>query len=308
MIRVVAAAGEDAAAAVLARAEALTAEDKQVLRIRVEVDDHPGITENLIAFGAARRVREGAEILPGLLWQCASLWMPQARPPFPALPTITDGRRHPLRPETPSGIVYARTIPWLGRTLSFRTMTEPGDVALFSVWMNDPRVAEVWQERGTLSEHAAYIARLQDYPASLPLFGCLDGAPFGYFELYWARESRLGPLYDADPYDRGWHVAIGDAAVRGRAQLSAWLPSLMHYLFLDDPRTVRIVGEPRADHAQQIRNLHGSGFGTIATVDFPHKRAMLVSLSREHFFRDRLWVPGAAVADAVPRPPAVPRD
>ncbi|URD38548.1 acetyltransferase [Methylobacterium tardum] len=190
--------------------------------------------------------------------------------------------------------------------MSFRTLTEPGDVILFSTWMNDPRVAAVWQETGTLEAHAAYIAQLQADPATLPLLGCLDGAPFGYFELYWARESRLGPLYESGPYDRGWHVAIGDDAVRGRPYLSAWLPSLMHYLFLDEPRTQRIVGEPRADHAQQIWNLHASGFATIATVDFPHKRAALVALSRAHFVRDRLWVPGAAAADAAPRPPSVP--
>jgi RimJ/RimL family protein N-acetyltransferase len=295
----------EAAEAILARAEALTAADTRVHRIGVEAE--PEALGRLLALGAARRCGGGVEILPALLWQCAARWLPAARPPFPALFTATEGRRHPLRPEPPAGTVYARAIPWLGRRLSFRTMTDPGDVALFSAWMNDPRVAAIWQEHGTLSEHAAYIARLQADPAGLPLLGCLDGVPFGYFELYWARESRLGPLYESGPYDRGWHVAIGDAAVRGRPHLSAWLPSLMHYLFLDEPRTERIVGEPRADHAQQIRNLHNSGFGTLATVDFPHKRAALVALSREHFFRDRLWVPGAA-ADAAPRPPAVPGD
>ncbi|MDP4021016.1 GNAT family N-acetyltransferase [Methylobacterium sp. NEAU 140] len=302
-------AADDAAAAaeaVLARAEALTAEDTRAHRVLAKFGAHPAAADRLVALGAARRTGEGAEILPGLLWQCAGRWLPAPRPPFPELYTVTGGRRHPLRPETAPGTVYARAIPWLGRTLSFRTMTEPGDVALFSGWMNDPRVAAIWEEAGSLEAHGAYIAGLQADPATLPLFGCLDGAPFGYFELYWARESRLGPLYEAGPYDRGWHVAIGDAAVRGRAHLSAWLPALMHYLFLDDPRTARIVGEPRSDHAQQIRNLHGSGFGTVATIDFPHKRATLVSLTREHFFRDRLWVPGAAAADATPRPPAIP--
>lgn len=289
--------------AVLARAEAMTAEGAAVLRIGVEAA--VGVSERLMAMGAARRAGETTEILPGLLWQCAARWLPQARPPFPEVPVLTNGRRHPLRPETPTGTVYARAIPWLGRTLSFRTLTEPGDAALFSGWMNDERVAAVWDERGDLDRHRAYIADLQADPHTLPLFGCLDGRPFAYFELYWARESRLGAHYESGPYDRGWHVAIGDAAVRGRANLSAWLPSLMHYVFLDDPRTQRIVGEPRADHAQQIRNLHASGFGTIATIDFPHKRAALVSLTRDHFFRDRLWVPGAAAADATPRPAAV---
>ncbi len=292
------------AEAILARAEALTAADTRAHRIVVEAD--PALGDRLLALGAARRGGDGIEILPGLLWQCASRWLPSPRPPFPELFTATDGRRHPLRPTTPEGTVYARAIPWLGQSLSFRTMTQPGDAALFSAWMNDPRVAEIWQETGSLAAHEAYLARLQADPATLPLLACLDGTPFGYIELYWARESRLGPLYEAGPYDRGWHVAIGDAGRRGRAILSAWLPSLMHYLFLDEPRTQRIVGEPRADHAQQIRNLHASGFGTVATVDFPHKRAALVNLSREHFVRDRLWVPGAAAADADPRPPAVP--
>ena len=296
--------GAGAAEAVLTCAEALSAQDTGVQRILMEAED-PDVARRILALGAARRVGGRVEILPGLLWQCAARWLPDARPPFPELHTVTAGRRHPLRPGTPDGTVYAREIPWLGRTLSFRTMTGSGDVALFSSWMNDPRVADVWEEQGTLTEHGAYLARLQADPASLPLFGCLDSKPFGYFELYWARESRLGALYEAQPYDRGWHVAIGDPDVRGRPYLSAWLPSLMHYLFLDDPRTQRIVGEPRADHVQQIRNLHGSGFGTIATVDLPHKRAALVALSRDHFFRDRLWVPGAAAADAVPRPPVV---
>ncbi len=295
---------EAGAEAILARAEALTAADTRAHRIVAEAD--PATADRLVALGAARRSADGIEILPGLLWQCASRWLPSPRPPFPEVFTATDGRRHPLRPETPEGTVYARTIPWLGQRLSFRTMSEPGDAALFSAWMNDPRVAEIWQETGSLAAHEAYLARLRADPATLPLLACLDGKPFGYIELYWARESRLGPLYEAGPYDRGWHVAIGEAEYRGRAILSAWLPSLMHYLFLDEPRTRRIVGEPRADHAQQIRNLHASGFGTVATVDFPHKRAALVSLSREHFVRDRLWVPGAAAADATPRPAAVP--
>lgn len=86
-------------------------------------------------------------------------------------------------------------------------------------------------------------------------------------------------------------MLIGDGEIRGKAYISAWLPSLMHYIFLDDPRTQRIVGEPRIDHVQQIRNLDRSGFAKVKAFDFPHKRAMLVMLLRERFFGERLWVP-----------------
>ena len=81
-----------------------------------------------------------------------------------------------------------------------------------------------------------------------------------------------------------------------RESVSAWLPSLMHFMFLDDPRTQRIVGEPAASHAQQIRNLDRSGFAKVKHVHFPHKRALLVQLLRERFFADRLWAPDNAGA------------
>ena len=125
----------------------------------------------------------------------------------------------------------------------------------------------------------------------LPLIGCFGDVPFGYFEVYWAKENRIAPFYDADDYDRGWHVVVGEDAYRGRRYISAWLPSLMHYMFLDDCRTQRIVGEPAAAHSQQLRNLELSGFAKIKNFDFPHKRATLVMLLRERFFGDRLWLP-----------------
>ena len=67
----------------------------------------------------------------------------------------------------------------------------------------------------------------------------------------------------------------------------------MHYMFLDDHRTMRIVGEPAAAHLQQLRNLDRAGFARIKNFDFPHKRATLVMLLRERFFADRLWQPAA---------------
>ena len=86
-------------------------------------------------------------------------------------------------------------------------------------------------------------------------------------------------------------MLIGEPDYRGRPFITAWLPSLMHFIFLDEPRTMRILGEPDAAHAQQLRNLERSGFDHFATVDLPTKRAALVALQRERFDRERLWLP-----------------
>ena len=117
-----------------------------------------------------------------------------------------NGRRHPLRPAQPRGLVYARFIPWLGQTISFRAVRLEDDLERFHRWMNDPRVEQIWSEAGDIATHRAYLERLLADPHMLPLIGCFDGQPFGYFELYWAKENRLGPYYDAHDYDRGWHV------------------------------------------------------------------------------------------------------
>jgi hypothetical protein len=105
--------------------------------------------------------------------------------------------------------------------------------------MNDPAVAHFWQEEGDLDKHRGYLQAIADDPHMLSLIGCFDEVPFGYFEVYWAKENRIAPFYDADDYDRGWHVLVGEPAFRGKRFATAWLTSISHCLFLDQGVTAR---------------------------------------------------------------------
>lgn len=285
--------GETRRLAALAALEAafVRAEDPAVLRLLAPDD----LAETLRLDGVAAEDAGGSLLASaGMLFQRPDLWLLGAGSGgYPQTHVVSNGRYHPRRPPKPAGLLYARHIPWLEQTLSFRVAGIDEDLERFHRWQNDPRVAFFWQEEGDLAKHRAYLeAQLSD-PHTMPLIASLGGVPFGYFEVYWAKENRIGAFYDAQDYDRGWHVLIGEEHVRGRAYVSAWLPSLVHFMFLDDARTQRIVGEPRADHHQQIRNLDRSGFAKVKEFDFPHKRAMLVMLLRERYFADRLWVPRA---------------
>ncbi|WP_435106249.1 GNAT family N-acetyltransferase [Arhodomonas sp. AD133] len=226
-----------------------------------------------------------------ILWQQPRLWLPRVDEPFPLQYRLSDGRRHPRRAPKPEGLLYRRYIPWLGRTFSFRSVDVDRDLDLIHDWMNDPVVARFFQEDGSLDEHRRYLERTEKDPHIYSMIASLGDRPFGYFEVYWAKENRVAPYYDAHDYDRGWHVLIGDSEMRGKAYATAWLTSISHYLFLDEPRTQRIVGEPDVGHTQQIRNLDRSGYAKIKAFDFPHKRAMLVMMLRERFFSDALWWP-----------------
>lgn len=218
-------------------------------------------------------------------WQLPQPWLGTATgDAYPQLMQLSDGKRHPRRPPKPRGEVYRRFDARLGAWVSLRTLEIDQDVERFNRWQNNPRVEKFWQEAGSLEQHRQYLAKLEADPHALTLIGCFDDQPFAYFEAYWAKEDRIAPFYAAGDYDRGIHMLVGEEAHRGPHKVASWLSALVHYLFLDDPRTQRVVAEPRADNGRMIGYMHDQCFHCEKEFDFPHKRAALMILGRERFF------------------------
>ncbi|NER64733.1 acetyltransferase [Pseudomonas sp. MAFF212427] len=220
-----------------------------------------------------------------LFWQLPQPWLGQTLSgTYPQQMQITGGKRHPLRAPKARGEVYRRFDPRVGAWISLRTLEIDHDLERFNRWQNNPRVLNFWQEGGSLEQHRDYLSKLQADPHTLTLIGCFDDQPFAYFEAYWAKEDRIAPFYPADDYDRGIHMLVGEETHRGPHKVASWLSALVHYLFLDDPRTQRVVAEPRADNAKMIGYMHDQCFHCEKEFDFPHKRAALMVLGRERFF------------------------
>ncbi|KFA53046.1 Sat14 [Stachybotrys chartarum IBT 40293] len=196
---------------------------------------------------------------------------------------------HPIRPAKPApgSIIYSRWIPYLGEMFSMVAL-DPEDsehVRLFHEWQSDPRVLQGWTETKTLDQHRRYLEALHKDPHQLTVLAKWDDSPFAYFELYWAKENRLGGYIDAGDFDRGRHSFVGDVRFRGPLRVSAWWSSLMHYLFLDDPRTMYIVGEPRDTHSTVLMYDFIHGFGLDRFIDLPSKRSAFMRCSRDRFFQ-----------------------
>ena len=197
-----------------------------------------------------------------------------------------DGRDHPLRPPHPTGPCYERYDPVADVTVSFRSVDIDRDLDRFHRWMNDGRVSYFWELNQSKDELRAYLETLQAKPHSYPLIGCFDGEEAGYFETYWVREDRLGPYYDSQNYDRGWHGLIGERKHLGKVKTGAWLRGLAHYLFLDCPLTENILGEPRVDNAKLLSYADSLAYEKLKEFDFPHKRSALMCCRRERFFAE----------------------
>jgi RimJ/RimL family protein N-acetyltransferase len=193
-------------------------------------------------------------------WQISYPFMKLPSPVHYAISSV----RHPIRPR-PARKLYRRHIPSLNAILTFR-LARMDDAPMVNAWMNNPRVAKYWGEEGPLAKTQQFLQEGLEKRHSFPVIGsweevvARDGRvvesgveePFGYFEVYWVKEDSLGRYIAADDWERGVHVLVGEEKFRGGGRVKGWLGGLVHYCFLDDPRTMTVTMEPRVDNEKLV--------------------------------------------------------
>ncbi|KAL1892637.1 hypothetical protein Sste5346_006922 [Sporothrix stenoceras] len=234
--------------------------------------------------------------------------LPTYYPPSPLRYTMTGNVRHPARPRPPrmGEVFYNRYIPSVQQYLSLRVaslsprpvpyygpraspvsaqypppdraahLATLSDNALLQMWMAIPRVHKFWGDYSPDFLRTALASR-----HSFPVIGLWDGVPFGYFELYWVKEDILGLLIgaQADDFDRGLHVFVGEEWARGRVPL--WLSSIVQWIFTSDYRSMSVCIEPRVDNQRFIEHLQRAGFNKQREITFQHKQSWFGRLHRD---------------------------
>lgn len=234
--------------------------------------------------------------------------LPTYYPPSPLRYTMTGNVRHPARPRPPrmGEVFYNRYVPSVQQYLSLRVaslsprpvpyygpraspastqyppperaahLSTLSDNALLKEWMATPRVHKFWGDYTPEFLRTSLASR-----HSFPVIGLWDGVPFGYFELYWVKEDTLGLLIgaQADDFDRGLHVFVGEEWARGRVPL--WLTSIVQWIFASDYRSMSVCIEPRVDNQRFIEHLQREGFNKQREITFQHKQSWFGRLHRD---------------------------
>lgn len=175
----------------------------------------------------------------------------------------------------------------------------PSDTELLHYWMNDPRVAAAWGVSGSIDIQENFLKTRLNDRHSFPAIGCWDGKPFGFFEIYWAKEDTVGQYVTnkiMTDWDRGFRVLVGENQFRGRPRVRVWLSALIHCCLVADQKTESIFADPKTDNEKYknechnrptltyfrfIRYLQDAGFQGDETFPSPSQETALMRITRE---------------------------
>lgn len=201
--------------------------------------------------------------------------------------TVSSPLAQPFKPPPSAGPIYSRFIPGLNSHLTFRVASSSNskDVDLITGWHATDRVNEGWRQRLSREDQLAEMQKGESNAYTLGLIGEWDGEPWGYVEIYYAKHSNLVDFYTAGQHDRGFHALVGDERFRGPHRVRSWMGSVVHMMFLLDPSTRQCVSEPRLSNTKMVQYEQMVGGNVEKFIDFPHKRAALVTFGKERFFQ-----------------------
>lgn len=115
--------------------------------------------------------------------------------------------------------------------------------------------------------------------------GMLSVLPLSWTSTDFFQEDHFGVYCNAGDYDRGRHSLVGDTRYRGPHRVSAWWSGIIHFLFLDEPRTGTVLGEPKVTNNACLNYDLMTGFSITKHVDLTHKRSFAQKVGRERFFQ-----------------------
>ncbi|MBE0368743.1 acetyl CoA:N6-hydroxylysine acetyl transferase [Pseudoalteromonas aurantia 208] len=110
--------------------------------------------------------------------------------------------------------LYKRSDRDINYTISFKVIDPESDLALFHQWMNNPRVAQFWDQAWSEKALSEYIHNKLASPLSCHLSATLMKCHLVTSNSI--EVQKRASHYPRQAFDRGLHLLVGNELFRGR--------------------------------------------------------------------------------------------
>ncbi|WP_408011620.1 GNAT family N-acetyltransferase [Pseudalkalibacillus sp. A8] len=172
------------------------------------------------------------------------------------------------------------------KEISFEKVDYDRDLELIHKWMNEPHVIPFWQLDYPIEKFSQHLQEALADEHQMLLLGSLDGVPMSYWESYWAKGDVVEKSYEADTFDQGIHLLIGDPDYLGKGYSLPMLEAIIEYQF-QVPETPKIIAEPDIRNEKMIHVFERCSFERVKPIELPDKTGLLMFCHRDVFERRR---------------------
>lgn len=188
-----------------------------------------------------------------------------------------------------STILYHRYLTTIQKAITFRLIDLAKDLEQFITWQQNPRIAKYWQLDKSRNEAKDYLEKTLAEPHHQAVIIEINHEPIGYTEFYWVAHDAIAEHYDHYNTDRGFHLLIGEDSFLGVENTKSVFQAIMHYLYLTDNRTQRIIVEPDKHNHRFIKYMQIiPGWRLIKEADLPDKKAVIFMAHRNDFMLENV--------------------
>ncbi|KTD82223.1 GNAT family N-acetyltransferase [Legionella waltersii] len=154
-----------------------------------------------------------------------------------------------------------------------------GHIPLLRQWLNEPHVAEFWQETGNEEElRQKFLEKIPERGVS-PFIISFDQRPIGYIQYYEANKIGGGWWPDAKEGTFGIDQLIGDPMYINRGYGTKIISQFVDLLF-NNPQVKEIITDPDPKNHRAVRVYEKVGFNRIGVIQTPGGEALLLRMER----------------------------
>lgn len=174
----------------------------------------------------------------------------------------------------------------LEREIVFRELEYDKDLTNVFLWMHEEHVIPYWQLNLPFVQFSSHLKKaLEDRHQTLYI-GEIDGHPMSYWEAYWVKGDVVEKCYDAEAFDQGVHLLIGDPDYLGKGYALPLLRAMVGFQF-QHKMTKKVVAEPDIRNEKMIHIFKQCGFEPVKPIELPDKTGLLMFCTRENF--EKRW-------------------